>query len=804
MKRKIVLTSIILILLTLFSSCNLTPMEEGRSVNEYIFPYINFTLSDDGSYYSASILEDAAVASVYIPSYVDDFARSIPVRFFNGFEGEGDAKALKSITFASSLTSFSSDLFIYAENLESFSIEEIDSSSTYYSDLAVIEKPGYEFDGWYIKGTQIKRRPESEIIPGYTILEPRWKEHSLIHVDSEAATCTKPGMEEHYYCNSCNRYYRDESALIEVTKEELVIAPAHKLEHFENTPATCTEKGNIEYYRCTVCSRLFTDSRAENEIMSAETEALGHSTYFVPEEKKTCTEDGVKEHYKCYRCGSLFTDKEGKESTTLSSLIIKATGHNWERKQYSETNTCTWDECAECHETRNAAGHSWDDGVVEKEPTEEEYGVMLFMCTLCKHTQREDIAPLDSTSHTHSWVDSDPVLPGCITRGWTTRTCTGCGVTYNYKYENALGHSMTEMKAVKPTCTLDGNIKYYICSKCPEGGNLYLDINGINSTDEKKIHEGMEAYGHDWIDAWISNESGHWHECSRCGEKKDEAGHDCREEVIKKDYLKADATCEKKAVYYYSCECGWKGTETFEYGEPLEHIKVEHPEELSTCETQGHKLYYTCSNSCCTGRYYYDDTFASYTFDEKEFLLPYAHVFNNKKYETTDTTHTAVCDICHKKVETTKGNHIKEWHHDYYEHWWKCKVCGYESEKESHTLTGEVGKRRCETCGYSETESQSGSDCGFEIIYIDREPSGYLTAERDGTLWTFSLISTNDKYAEPEAYIWYVDGKPVDGSGSTYTLTAPKRRSYSVMCVFTANGYYASSTLMIEGGNNNE
>ncbi len=36
-------------------------------------------------------------------------------------------------------------------------------------------------------------------------------------------------------------------------------------------------------------------------------------------------------------------------------------------------------------------------------------------------------------------------------------------------------------------------------------------------------------------------------------------------------YLASEADCTSPAKYYYSCECGEAGTETFEYGSPLEH-----------------------------------------------------------------------------------------------------------------------------------------------------------------------------------------------------------------------------------------
>ncbi len=42
-------------------------------------------------------------------------------------------------------------------------------------------------------------------------------------------------------------------------------------------------------------------------------------------------------------------------------------------------------------------------------------------------------------------------------------------------------------------------------------------------------------------------------------------------EVISDQYLVSEATCTQPAVYYYSCECGVAGTDTFMYGEALGH-----------------------------------------------------------------------------------------------------------------------------------------------------------------------------------------------------------------------------------------
>ena len=56
---------------------------------------------------------------------------------------------------------------------------------------------------------------------------------------------------------------------------------------------------------------------------------------------------------------------------------------------------------------------------------------------------------------------------------------------------------------------------------------------------------------------------------SACGET--EHAHTFDRQVAEQSYLCKKATCTEKAEYYYSCECGEKGTGTFEYGEPLGH-----------------------------------------------------------------------------------------------------------------------------------------------------------------------------------------------------------------------------------------
>lgn len=54
-------------------------------------------------------------------------------------------------------------------------------------------------------------------------------------------------------------------------------------------------------------------------------------------------------------------------------------------------------------------------------------------------------------------------------------------------------------------------------------------------------------------------------------------------EVVDERYLASTATEESPATYYKSCECGEKGTETFEYGEPLHKHTFNGAEECTEC-----------------------------------------------------------------------------------------------------------------------------------------------------------------------------------------------------------------------------
>lgn len=67
---------------------------------------------------------------------------------------------------------------------------------------------------------------------------------------------------------------------------------------------------------------------------------------------------------------------------------------------------------------------------------------------------------------------------------------------------------------------------------------------------------------------------------------KTEHNHEFVNQKAEQEYLAKEATCTNAAEYYYSCECGEKGTTTFAFGEPKEHeVAVDQAVEATCTET---------------------------------------------------------------------------------------------------------------------------------------------------------------------------------------------------------------------------
>lgn len=123
-------------------------------------------------------------------------------------------------------------------------------------------------------------------------------------------------------------------------------------------------------------------------------------------------------------------------------------------------------------------------------------------------------------------------------------------------------------------------VTLYTVDKIDEGTYNSVDCApaGVVKTVTITVKGNTPAHEHVWSDAWSKDATHHWHDCTATGcdvtvnaDKNGYAAHNYNQKVATKDYLKTAANCTDAAVYFYSCECGAKGTETFTEGTALGH-----------------------------------------------------------------------------------------------------------------------------------------------------------------------------------------------------------------------------------------
>lgn len=255
------------------------------------------------------------------------------------------------------------------------------------------------------------------------------------------ASCDHIGVKT-YTCKTCGDTRTETIAMLEHTWDEGQVT----------TKPSCTEKG-IRTYTCKVCKATKTE----------DIEATGHDYKVKDHKDATCTEDGYTTSV-CKNCGD-----EKKET-------IKATGHQHTEVRGAKKATCieegyTGDTyCTDCGnmiftgKKIEKTDHTWDNGVVSKDPTCTEKGSKTYTCAVCRETKTEEIP---ATGHQNKEV-RDKKAATCTKAGYTGDTyCKDCGeLLKTGKETDALGHTWGKGKVTrKSTYTAAGQITY-TCSRC--------------------------------------------------------------------------------------------------------------------------------------------------------------------------------------------------------------------------------------------------------------------------------------------------------------------------------------------------
>ena len=438
--------------------------------------------------------------------------------------------------------------------------------------------------------------------------------------------------------------------------------------------------------------------------------------------------------------------------------------------------------------------------------TDEDYTKRVEKLTINNTTDNMILYAKWSDSHTHSW-DSGVVTkqPTCTEAGTKTYTCTSCGKTKTTEIA-ATGHQHTEIRNKKEaTCKAEGYTGDTYCTDC-----------------ETKVSSGqaIPKTDHTWDNGKVTTEATCEHTgartyiCSVCGETKEE-------ETPKTDHTYDDGTVTKKptcietGIKTYTCTVCQK-TKTEEIpATGHQHTEIRNKKEATCIETgyTGDTYCKDCGTKLSSGEviskkahdYEVKDrqkptcTTDGYVLsvckacgDEKQEVLPatgHQHTEVRNKVEATCTKEgysgDVYCTDCGTKLSS--GTEIARKAHEYEERerneanckrngyiLFVCKVCGDEKREvlpktdHQHTEIRNKEEATCTEGGY--TGDTYCTDCGEKLSSGKETPAtghihiGYLgkkeaTCENDGY--------TGDAYCK-DCGITLKIGKNIPALGHTW------------------------------------
>lgn len=347
--------------------------------------------------------------------------------------------------------------------------------------------------------------------------------------------------------------------------------------------------------------------------------------------------------------------------------------------------------------------------------TDEDYTKRVEKLTINNTTDNMILYAKWSDSHTHSW-DSGVVTkqPTCTEAGTKTYTCTSCGKTKTTEIA-ATGHQHTEIRNKKEaTCKEEGYTGDTYCTDCGakvSSGQAIAKIdhtwdNGKVTTEATCEHTGVRTYT-----------------CSVCGETKEE-------EIPKTDHTYDEGTVTKKptctetGIKTYTCTvCGATKTEEIA-ATGHQHTEVRNEKEATCTETgyTGDTYCKDCGVKLSSGEVISKKAHDYEVKDRQKptcttdgYVLSVCKVCGDEKKETLPATGHQHTEIRNKKEATCKAEGYTG---DMY-----CKDCGEKlsdgktiAKTTEHTWDGgkvtkaatctEKGVKTytCTVCGATKTE----------------------------------------------------------------------------------------------------
>ncbi|MBQ8298477.1 MAG: InlB B-repeat-containing protein [Clostridia bacterium] len=185
--------------------------------------------------------------------------------------------------------------------------------------------------------------------------------------------------------------------------------------------------------------------------------------------------------------------------------------------------------------------------------------------------------------------------------------------------------------------------------------------------------------------------------------KEEKLGHSYTSQTTTSTYLKSEATCTTKAVYYYKCvRCTEKGTNTYEYGEPLNHsytsqtATATYLKDAATCTTKA-VYYYKCIRCSAKGSTTYEygsalnhdftvkSMTSTYKRSEADCESPETYYYKCSRCTAAGTNYytngNALGHACNTKLATSTYLRTNADCTNAATYYYKCDRCSYASSK---------------------------------------------------------------------------------------------------------------------------
>ena len=367
-----------------------------------------------------------------------------------------------------------------------------------------------------------------------------WYKNSEKHWHECAVCHTKKDEAPHVYDNDCDTTCNVCGAVREITHSYGEAWSSDETNHWHECSVCHTKKDEAPHTydndcdtTCNVCGKTREITHSYGEAWSNDETNHWHE----------CSVCHTRKDEAAHTPGAEATETTAQVCTVCGYVIKAPLGHT-HRPTIVKRVEPTCEKAGNIEHYKCSCGKLYYDAAATKEIT----NAAKIILSATGHTRGGDW----KSSEIYHWhectvcgerMDTAFHRAGAEATETTPQTCAVCG----YVIKEALGHTHsfteknTDAKYLKSAATCSASAEYYYSCSCGEKGT--------------ETFKSGEKLAHNFKTEWSSNGEKHWHECSLCGEKKEESSHSFEWKIDKA------ATATEAGSKHEECTvCGYKKT----------------------------------------------------------------------------------------------------------------------------------------------------------------------------------------------------------------------------------------------------